>query len=349
MFEGFFKSKFQKQCKSALNRILVRIEAIKRKRNAMQKYLKNDIADLLKNGFDLDAYSRAKGLLIEINTSACYDLVEQYCKVISDHLVTMNKQKECPEECKEAVPCLMFAAARFADLPELRELRKLFIDKYGKCLESYINQEFVEKLKTSYPTKDERIQLLYDVALEFDIEWDPKALEKQLFKPPPPNEQARVLPENTDDNEIIIKRTEIKPIRERDKHNLDNYKSQIIQEKPEKDRKKPVSYSLIPPPYTKPKPRDSETSSGSDSQDDLIPESVRKRNLKLPPGLINVPEDERIKKKDGSHSRMASFPGENKKSHGRAFSSTDNDHDHDHRKLLDYDDFVARLAALKRN
>lgn len=35
---------------------------IKRKRNAMQKYLKNDIADLLKNGLDFNAYGRVISL-----------------------------------------------------------------------------------------------------------------------------------------------------------------------------------------------------------------------------------------------------------------------------------------------
>ena len=35
-----------------------RLEMIKKKRSAMQKYLKNDIADLLQNGLDSNAYSR---------------------------------------------------------------------------------------------------------------------------------------------------------------------------------------------------------------------------------------------------------------------------------------------------
>ena len=49
--------------------------------------------------------------------------------------------RECPEECKEAVPSLMFAAARFADLPELRDLRSLFAERYGHSLEAHVNQE----------------------------------------------------------------------------------------------------------------------------------------------------------------------------------------------------------------
>lgn len=35
----------------------------------------------------------------------------------------------------------MHAAARFADLPELRELRTLFTEKFGDSLEPYISKE----------------------------------------------------------------------------------------------------------------------------------------------------------------------------------------------------------------
>lgn len=48
---------------------------------------------------------------------------------------------ECPEECKVAVSSLTYAAARFADLPELRDLRNHFRDKYGDTLEPYVSKE----------------------------------------------------------------------------------------------------------------------------------------------------------------------------------------------------------------
>ncbi|KAA8541811.1 hypothetical protein F0562_022963 [Nyssa sinensis] len=183
MFEGLLKSKFYSKCKSSIKLTNTRLEIIRRKRNAMQKYLKNDIADLLKNGLDINAYGRAEGLLVELNLSRCYDFVEQFCGCVSNHLPVMNKQRECPEECKEAVSSLMFAAARFADLPELREFRSIFTDRYGNSLESYVNQEFV-KLNSTSLTKDMKLQLMQDIALESGVEWDCKALEQKLYKPP---------------------------------------------------------------------------------------------------------------------------------------------------------------------
>nr|KJB56742.1 hypothetical protein B456_009G133700 [Gossypium raimondii] len=128
---------------------------------------------------------QASGLLMEQKRTACYDFIEQFCECISKNLSVMQKQSECPEECREAVPSLLYAAARFADLPELRDLRTIFTEKYGNSLDSYLNQEFVQKLKAEPPTKDTKLQLMHDIAQEFSFEWDSKALEQKLFKPPP--------------------------------------------------------------------------------------------------------------------------------------------------------------------
>ncbi|KAK4754302.1 hypothetical protein SAY87_002406 [Trapa incisa] len=185
MLDGWLKPKFYSKCKTALKLTKTRVEAVKRRRNAVEKYLQKDIVDLLKNGFDYNAYGRAEGLLIEQNMSFCYGLVEQFCASVSSCLSAMQKEKECPEECREAVPSLMFAAARFADLPELRELRSLFSEKYGNSLENFANKEFVGRLKAGPPSKDMKLRLMKDLVVEYSIEWDSKALEQKLFTPPP--------------------------------------------------------------------------------------------------------------------------------------------------------------------
>lgn len=56
--------------------------------------------------------------------------------------------RQCPEECRETVASLMFAAARFSDLPELRDLRDVFQERYGNGLECFVNQ--VVGLSLSY-------------------------------------------------------------------------------------------------------------------------------------------------------------------------------------------------------
>lgn len=149
----------------------------------MLKYLKNDIADLLKTGLDDNAYCRAEGVLAELNLSRCYDFLEQYCDHISNNLSVMYKQRECPEECREAVASLIFAAARFADVPELRQLRSIFTERYGNFIECHVNKEFLQNLKAVPPTKEMKIQLMKEIASESGIEWNSKALEQKLYNP----------------------------------------------------------------------------------------------------------------------------------------------------------------------
>lgn len=188
MFDGLMKSKFYNKCKSNIKLTKTRLEAIRKKRNAMQKYLTNDIVDLLRNGLDINAYGRAEGLLVEQNLTSCYESVDMYCTCIYNHVSAMQKQRECPEECKEAVPSLIYATARFSDLPELRDLRSLFTERYGNSLESCISKEFVDRLKSNPPSKEMKIQLLRFIAQESSIKWNRKALEQKLCTPTPPEQ-----------------------------------------------------------------------------------------------------------------------------------------------------------------
>ncbi|XP_059287645.1 uncharacterized protein LOC132040961 [Lycium ferocissimum] len=183
MFDALLKSKFYTKCKSTMKLTKTRIVMIRKKRDAMLKYLKNDMADLLKSGVDVNAYGRAEGLLVELNISSCYDLLEQYCLHILSHLTTMSKQRECPEDCREAVSTLMSAAARFSDVPELRELRAIFTERYGNSLDFFLNKEFITKLKSQPPTKEMKLQLLQAIAVESGVRWNSKALEHKLHKP----------------------------------------------------------------------------------------------------------------------------------------------------------------------
>lgn len=283
MFDGLLKSKFQTKCKSSIKLTRARLEMIKRKRNAMQKYLKNDIADLLKNGLDFNAYGRAEGFLVELNLSSCYEFVEQSCGCISDHLSVMSKQRECPEECRDAVSTLMFAAARFADLPELRELRSLFAERYGNSVESYVNKEFAAKLKSAPPSKDMKFQLMHDIAHEFGIEWDSKALEQRLYKPPAPQQDGSKnttyykqnnLRDTAGGKKQDVTSTVIEKViydghkswqspsnyTQNGQNSCDSVTSSSEEEV--NDDKRHFSYSSIPPPYTR--PNVSKTNSSSD-------------------------------------------------------------------------------------
>ncbi|KAE7997438.1 hypothetical protein FH972_002076 [Carpinus fangiana] len=221
MFDGLLKSKFYSKSKSNINMLKKRLEVIRKKKGVVLKYLKNDIADLLRNGLDINAYGRAEGLLVEQNMSSCYEFIEKFCGCISTHLSAMHKQSGCPEECKEAVPSLMYAAARFSDLPELRDLRSMFTERYGNSLESYINKEFVERLRSNPPTKEMKIQLLQDIAQESNIGWNSKGLEQKLYTTAPKQDHLICVSlSNIDDEKWQKNKDDAVP--ERDNQNAGN-------------------------------------------------------------------------------------------------------------------------------
>nr|XP_007150621.1 hypothetical protein PHAVU_005G167600g [Phaseolus vulgaris]ESW22615.1 hypothetical protein PHAVU_005G167600g [Phaseolus vulgaris] len=161
----------------------MRLETIRKKRKAVQNFFKKDIVELLSYGLDYNAYGRVEGLLVEQNMLLCYELVGKFVNCVLSHVRDLCKQRDCPDECKEAVQSLIYATARFSDMPELRELRTLFTTKFGNTLEPYISKEFVDKLRQIPPSKEMKIQLLRDLAQEFFIEWDSKALEQRLHSP----------------------------------------------------------------------------------------------------------------------------------------------------------------------
>ncbi|KAK7291461.1 hypothetical protein RIF29_06626 [Crotalaria pallida] len=185
MLDGLLgRGGFAAKCKSLIKLTKNRIDVIRRKRKATEKFLKKDVADLLANGLDANAYGRAEGLIVELMLSSCYDYVEQSCEFVLKHLSVLQKLSGCPEECREAISSLMFAAARFSDLPELRDLRQIFQDRYGNSLECYVNQEFAANLNFKSSTLEKKVRLMQDIASEFSIKWDSKAFELRMSKSP---------------------------------------------------------------------------------------------------------------------------------------------------------------------
>jgi len=57
--------------------------------------------------------------------------------------------RECPPEFREAVSTLIFAAARYPDLPELCDLRHIFTERYGNFVEHFVSRE-VRKMMLIY-------------------------------------------------------------------------------------------------------------------------------------------------------------------------------------------------------
>ncbi|XP_031479714.1 uncharacterized protein LOC116250257 [Nymphaea colorata] len=182
------------KCKSLIKLIQSRLDTIRRKRNCTLKILRTDVADLLTRGQEMKAFDRAEVFITEQSRSTAYDMVEQFCASILSNLPAIQKQRECPPESMEAVASLMFAAARFADLPELRNLRGIFSERYGIAatynaadLHTFpgcaVNQEFAEIFSSKPPSTDKKLKLMREISKDSSIEWDSKAFEERVKNP----------------------------------------------------------------------------------------------------------------------------------------------------------------------
>ncbi|CAK8532685.1 unnamed protein product [Lathyrus sativus] len=85
MLDALLGKTFAAECKLLLKLTKNRIEVIRRKRRATEKFLKKDVADLLHSGLDINAYARAEGPLVELG------FVEKSCELVLKHLSVMQK------------------------------------------------------------------------------------------------------------------------------------------------------------------------------------------------------------------------------------------------------------------
>ncbi|KAM0943502.1 putative vacuolar protein sorting-associated protein Ist1 [Dioscorea sansibarensis] len=191
MLGGLLGSKFINKCKHSVKCINSRLVVITRKKQVTVRFLKKDVADLISRGLDSIAFGRIDALIVEINHARCYDMIEKYCESILNLLPSMQKQRECPEDAKEAVSTLNFAAARFSDLPELCELRRAFLERFGSYIESFVNSEFMENMQKKSFSVDKKLQLMQEIAQEFSVSWDFKTFRQKLSNSAPASDECR--------------------------------------------------------------------------------------------------------------------------------------------------------------
>ncbi|XP_042392908.1 uncharacterized protein LOC121984159 [Zingiber officinale] len=184
MFDCLVGGKFSVGCKHAVKRIRLRMDAIVKKKQATVRLLKKDVADLLAAGHESNAFARMDALICDINRASCYEMINRFCEVVLNQLPTLQKLRECPEGAMEAVSTLIFAAARFSDLPELCDLRRMFTDRYGSHMEPFVNAQFVEKIQKKAFPNEKKMRTMQNIAEEFSVKWDSWTFEHKLSSSP---------------------------------------------------------------------------------------------------------------------------------------------------------------------
>lgn len=107
-----------------------------------------------------------------------YVMVDGYCHLLLQMVNLIEQQKECPDELKEAVSSLLFAAPRCGEFPELQEIRAILTARYGKDF-AYsaidlrnncgVSTKMIQKLSQRQSSLEARMKILQEIATENDI------------------------------------------------------------------------------------------------------------------------------------------------------------------------------------
>ncbi|KAH0678176.1 hypothetical protein KY284_019261 [Solanum tuberosum] len=181
------------KCKTCLTLAISRIKLLQNKRDAQLRLMRKEIAQFLQTGQEAIARIRVEHIIREQNVWAAYEILELFCEFVYARVPILESQKECPSELREAVASIIFAAPRCSDLPDLLHVRNLFAAKYGKEFiaaaselrpDTSVNRTIVEKLSVGAPSAEVRLNVLKEIAKEYNVEWDSSYTEAELSKKP---------------------------------------------------------------------------------------------------------------------------------------------------------------------
>ncbi|KAL7001198.1 hypothetical protein U1Q18_002351 [Sarracenia purpurea var. burkii] len=117
---------------SLVNLAVSRLAVLRHQRQARYSLARSDIAQLLKLGYHDRALLRVEQVIKEQNMLDVFVMMEGYCHSLAERINLIEQQKECPEELKEAISSMIFAATRCGEFPELQEMRAIFMSRFGK-------------------------------------------------------------------------------------------------------------------------------------------------------------------------------------------------------------------------
>ncbi|KAJ6421438.1 hypothetical protein OIU84_028753 [Salix udensis] len=170
----FNTSKFSSLAKLAISRIAI----LKNRKQVRVSFAKSDVIQLLNLGHQERALLCVEHVIKDQSMADAFDMMEDYIHFLVDRVVQLEKNKECPDELKEAVSSLIFASSRCGEFPELQEIRGIFTSRFGKEFAAGavelrsncgVNSYIIENLSGRQPSLESRMKLLKGIATENGI------------------------------------------------------------------------------------------------------------------------------------------------------------------------------------
>uniref|UniRef100_A0A803QKA6 Regulator of Vps4 activity in the MVB pathway protein n=1 Tax=Cannabis sativa TaxID=3483 RepID=A0A803QKA6_CANSA len=176
---NFKVSKFKTITKLAISRISI----LSNQHQARLSHACSDVKELLQLNHQDRALLRIERVTMEKNMLDALSMIELYCHLLLDRIKLIGKKRgePCPEELKEAVSSLIYAASRCGEFPELHKIRAALTSKYGRDFAARavelrnnceVSPKMVQKFSTRKPSYETRLKVLKEIASECGITLD---------------------------------------------------------------------------------------------------------------------------------------------------------------------------------
>ncbi|KAA8530562.1 hypothetical protein F0562_005271 [Nyssa sinensis] len=205
--------------KKFVDLIISRIALLKVQHHARWSQARSDVVQLLTLGHQESTLLHVDHVIREQNMLDVLMIIEGYCHLLIERVILVKNSKACPDELKEAISSLIFAASRYGQLPELQKIRGVFTSKFGKQFakravelrnDCGVNPKIVNKLPLQRSSLRTRLKVLKEIASENGItlriqEIEEKANIKESTKlnDLEPKDNAQNLQEETKCNEKL--------------------------------------------------------------------------------------------------------------------------------------------------
>ncbi|KAI3817178.1 hypothetical protein L1987_10967 [Smallanthus sonchifolius] len=156
--------------KTAVNHAISRLAILKNHRHARFTIAHSDLIQLLRLNHHQQALLRIEQVIKDQNMLVVYDMIHDYCHLLKQRVSLIERAIDCPEELKEAVSSLLYAAPRCGEFPELQEIRGILTARFGKELvngarsNSGVSQKMIQKLSTKELSLENRTMMLTGIA-----------------------------------------------------------------------------------------------------------------------------------------------------------------------------------------
>ncbi|KAH7652910.1 Vacuolar protein sorting-associated protein Ist1 protein [Dioscorea alata] len=167
--------------KALFDLCISRIAILRKQHQTRCSQARGDIDQLIQLGHQDRALSRAEQVIKEQNLLDAFVLIEGYCNLLTERIALLEYQIECPDELRDAISSLIFAASRSGELPELQDIRRKFAVKFGREFASAavdlrsncrVNPMMIQKLSTRRPSLESKSRIIREIALEKGIQLD---------------------------------------------------------------------------------------------------------------------------------------------------------------------------------